>query len=67
MPHLVAARYLCYYLQEQGLLVKFYHQFVTEAEQDPTGYATLKNVLGESDMEAFRKKWEKFVLGFRGP
>jgi hypothetical protein len=65
--HYAQARYLCYYLQEQGLLVKFYHQFVTAAKQDPTGYATLKNVLGESDMEAFRQKWEKFVLGFRGP
>ena len=43
-----------------------YHQLVSAAKQDPTGYATLENVLGESDMEAFRKKWEKFVLGIRG-
>ena len=61
------ARYLCYYLQEKGLLVKFYHQFVTNAKQDPTGYATLKRVLGETDMQAFKKKWEKFVLGLRSP
>lgn len=59
------ARYLCYYLQEKGLLVKFYHQFVAAAQADPTGCATLKRVLGESDMQAFQKRWEKFVLGLR--
>ncbi len=64
--HYAQARYLCYYLQEKGLLVKFYHQLVAAAGQDPTGIATLKRVLGEGDMEAFRKKWEKFILGLRG-
>src|SRR5436309_3643774 len=37
-------RYLCYYLQEKGLLVKFYHQFVADAQRDPTGFETLKRV-----------------------
>jgi hypothetical protein len=60
------ARYLCYYLQEKGLLVKFYHQFVADAQRDPTGYATLKRVLGENDMDAFKRKWETFMLGLRG-
>jgi hypothetical protein len=60
------ARYLCYYLQEKDLLVKFYQQFVAGAEQDPTGYATLQRVLGEKDMDSFKKKWEKFLLGLRG-
>jgi hypothetical protein len=60
------ARYVCYYLQEKGLLVKFYHQFVADAQRDPTGFETLKRVLGEKDMEAFKRKWEKFVLGLRG-
>lgn len=59
------ARYLCYYLQEQGLLVKFYREYVANADKDPTGYATLQRVLGEKDMLAFQKKWEKFVLGLR--
>lgn len=59
------ARYLCYYLQEQGLLVKFYRQFVANAQSDPTGYGTLKRILGESDMRASQRKWEKFVLGLR--
>jgi len=59
------SRYLCFYLQEKGLLTKFYHEFVAGAKQDPTGYETLKRVLGEKDMEAFQKKWEKFILGLR--
>ena len=61
------ARYLCYYLQEKGRLVKFYRQFVANAEQDPAGYATLQRVLDERDMEAFKKKWEKFVVGLEAP
>jgi hypothetical protein len=61
------ARYLCYYLQERGLLVKFYHEFVANVTRDPTGYKTLKRVLGEDDMETFRRKWEKFVLELRSP
>jgi hypothetical protein len=60
------ARYLCYYLQEKALLVTFYQQFVAGAEQDPTGYNTLRRVLGEKDMDSFKKKWEKFVVGLRG-
>ena len=47
--------------------MKFYHEFVAAAKEDPTGYATLKRVLGEKDMEAFEAKWEKFILGLRGP
>jgi hypothetical protein len=56
------ARYLCYYLQEQGLLRKFYSEFVENATTDPTGYQTLKHVLGTDDMKAFQAKWEQFVL-----
>jgi hypothetical protein len=57
------ARYLCYYLQEKGLLVKFYREFYRNRRADPTGYQTLQAILGEPDMSAFQKKWEKFVLG----
>jgi hypothetical protein len=59
------ARYLCYYLQEQGKLVKFYHEFVANQRDDPTGYQTLAKTLGEDDMAAFQRKWEKFVMGLR--
>lgn len=57
------ARYLCYYLQEKGLLVKFYKEFHRQQQSDPTGYKSLHKVLGETDMDAFQKNWEKFVLG----
>jgi hypothetical protein len=57
------ARYLCYYLQQKGLLVKFYQEFHAQQRADPTGYKSLQKVLSENDMDAFQKKWEKFVLG----
>ncbi len=44
------ARYLCYYLQQHGLLRKFYHRFYADRKKDPTGYATLQEILGRSDM-----------------
>ncbi len=61
------ARYLCYYLQEKGLLVTFYHKFHANRNKDPTGFETLKQVLSEPDMDAFKKKWERFVLKLRFP
>jgi hypothetical protein len=48
------ARYLCYYLQQKGLLKTFYHRFRANFAKDPTGFETLKEVLGESDMDAFK-------------
>jgi hypothetical protein len=59
------ARYLCYYLQQNGLLVKFYKEFQAQQKTDPTGYKSLQKVLGERDMNAFQAKWEKFVMGLR--
>lgn len=56
------SRYLCYYLQEQGLLFKYYKQFHAAQKTDPTGYETLKSVLRESNMVQFQRKWEKYVL-----
>jgi hypothetical protein len=60
--HYAQARYLCYYLQEKGLLVKFYQEFNKNSATDATGYKTLQKVLGETDMTAFQKNWEDFVL-----
>ena len=57
------ARYLCYYLQERGLLVRFYQEFLADRAADPTGFDTLRRVLAAEDMDAFKKDWEKFVLG----
>lgn len=61
------ARYLCYYLQQRGLLRKFYHRFRANVEKDPTGYQTLQAVLGRRDMEAFEKEWEAYVLKLTFP
>lgn len=65
--HYAQARYLCYYLQEKGLLKKFYQKFHDNYQADPTGYATLQAVLGVKDMDAFKVSWQKFVLGLRFP
>lgn len=59
------ARYLCYYLQEQGLLVKFYREFHAHQKDDASGFKTLQKVLAEADMDAFKTKWEKYVLGLK--
>ena len=56
------SRYLCYYLQEKGLLRKFYKEFVANQKTDPTGYKTLQSILGASNMTAFQRKWETFVM-----
>jgi hypothetical protein len=61
--HYAQARYLCYYLQERGLLTRFYRDFFNHRAADPTGFETLKKVLGETDLDAFQQRWEKFVLG----
>ena len=55
------ARYLCYYLQEHGLLVKFYRQFRSDWQEDPSGFETLKKVLKAEDMVAFQAEWEEYV------
>lgn len=61
------ARYLLYYLQEKGLLTSFYRAFRRDRASDPTGYATLKSVLGEQDISKFQKRWEEFVLRLTFP
>lgn len=61
------ARYLCYYLQEKGLLNHYYHSFHRHAKTDPTGYKTLVQVLGETDMNDFEQRWKEFCLKLRFP
>ena len=57
------ARYLCLYLQEKGLLHRYYDQFRAGVSGDPSGYKTLVRVLGEPDMAGFEKQWQAWVLG----
>lgn len=61
------ARYLCYYLQEHGLLGKFYHQFRANSARDPSGCQTLQEILGRPDMDAFKRQWEAWVLELTFP
>jgi hypothetical protein len=61
------ARYLLYYLQMRGLLTRYYKEFHKNQKHDPTGLATLKSVLGEADMDAFKDRWEAFVMKLRFP
>ncbi len=56
------ARYLCYYLQERGLLQRYYRAFRKNSAEDPTGFKTLRTVLGEADMADFQKRWEAEIL-----
>ncbi len=60
--HYAAARYLCFYLQDKGLLRRYYRQFHAAAESDPSGYATLQAVLGADDMKTFEREWKAFVM-----
>ncbi len=59
------ARYLCYYLQQRGLLVKFYREFYAHQKEDATGYQSLRKILGVVDMNAFKRQWEQYVLGLK--
>ena len=61
------ARYLCYYLQQKGLLVKYYNTFRQNTNEDPSGYEILKKVLKENNMGEFQRRWENWALGLRFP
>ncbi len=54
------ARYLLYYLQEQGKLHAFYDAFIADTT-DLTGKTALEAVIGE-DLDTFEPKWRKWVL-----
>lgn len=66
-PNYAQARYLCYYLQEKGLLQRYYRLFLAGHEDDPTGYKTLKTVLRRDDMDKFKQEWEAYVLKLKFP
>ena len=59
------ARYLCYYLQEQGKLRGFYRELVANSSTDPSGYLTLAKCLGSDDMSDFQREWEAYVMKLR--
>ena len=53
------ARYLCYYLPGASLKIL---SLPKHAAGDPEGYKTLQDVLGVTDMPAFQKQWEEYVM-----
>src|SRR5690242_12249746 len=59
--HYATARYLCLYLQEKGLLIRFYNEFHATAKEDPTGAAALKAVTGKTPAE-LEPAWREWVL-----
>jgi hypothetical protein len=61
------ARYLCLYLQERGLLQRFYREFTAAVEDDPDGTKTLRRVLAVDDLTEFQPRWEDWVAGLRFP
>ncbi|MCA9188241.1 MAG: DUF1570 domain-containing protein [Pirellulaceae bacterium] len=70
--HYAQARYLCYYLQEKGLLERYYRQFRNSVGEDPSGYQTLLTVLSPEDAKtidaaALETEWRRFVNQLRFP
>jgi hypothetical protein len=61
------SRYLCYYLQEHGLLQRYYKEFRAGHAADPAGIETLRRVLGERDLDAFKTRWEAWVMKLSFP
>lgn len=57
------SRYLFYYLQEKGLLLKYYKIALANIKNDPTCYRSLLKVLKIKDMKEFQKEWEIYILG----
>ena len=49
--------------RSRALLVKFYQEFQARQKEDATGFASLQTVLSETDMDAFKTKWEKYRDG----
>ena len=60
------ARYLCYDLQERGLLVRFYKEFRRDRARDPTGRKTLERLLGTT-LERYEPEWRERTLKLRFP
>lgn len=56
------ARYVCFWLQERGLLVRFVRRAIELQHEDPTGLRALEEVLG-AEPDSVRSEWEHFVLG----
>ncbi|SRR6266540_1618451 len=61
------ARYLCLYLQDKGLLRRFYSEYRASHAADPTGMQTLARLLDIRDMTRFQVTFETWALALREP
>jgi hypothetical protein len=61
------ARYLLMYLQEQGLLRRYYAAFRAGVEEDPSGLQALCEVIEPLSLEQLETDWRQWVLGLRDP
>lgn len=59
--HYAEARYLCYYLQELGVLRKFYRAYRDNYQTDPHGIRALLQVLGKSNLQQVQVGWLDFI------
>jgi hypothetical protein len=58
------ARYFCMYLQEKGLLEKFYKKFRDSYDEDNTGRKFLEELL-DKKLDEIQKDWVKWVKTLR--
>jgi hypothetical protein len=58
--HYAEARYFCMYMQELGLLEKFYKAFKANFKDDPTGAKTIEKLFGK-DLGEIQKNWLEWV------
>ena len=65
--HYAQARYLCYYLQQQGVLVEYYHRYRANSGSDPTGFKTLMEVLDVDDAAVFQAEWQTWAMTLQYP
>ena len=59
-----AARHLCLWLQDRGLLARFYREFRDGAAEDPSGLRTLERVAGRP-IEGLERDWAAWVRDLR--
>ncbi|QGZ89541.1 toxin-antitoxin system YwqK family antitoxin [Microcystis aeruginosa] len=59
--HYAEARYLCYYLQELGLLRQFYRTYRDNYQTDPLGIDTLLQVLNKDNLKDLEAGWVGFI------
>lgn len=55
-------RGLCLFLHQKGLLTHFYRKFRTECASDPTGLATLREIVGATDDAALDQAFRRWVF-----